>query len=183
MKLRALGLTNVRRFAGQTARIEGLGDGLSVIAAPNEYGKTTFFDALHALFFAAHGSRSREVVSLQPDPGGGAVEIAAEIDLPEGLFRIEKRFLGRPMARVTELATGRIIAQADEAEAWIAGLTGQGLKGPAGLLWVRQGGSGLDGRAADQLAARRDLLSTVAGEIDLVTGGRLMYRVMTACQQ
>jgi chromosome segregation ATPase len=61
MKLRAIRLTNLRRFAGQTAAIEGLGDGLSVIAAPNESGKSTVFDALQALFFAAHGSRARDV--------------------------------------------------------------------------------------------------------------------------
>jgi hypothetical protein len=184
MKLRAIRLTNVRRFAGQTAAIEDLGDGLSVIAAPNESGKSTIFDALHALFFAPHGSRARDIVSLQPH-AGGRVQIAADIDLPEGRFRLDKAFLSRPAARVTDLATGRIIAQDDAAEAWAHRLTGQTLQGPAGLLWVRQGATTLDPATNAErdrlLATRRDLLSTVAGEIDLMTGGRRMDRVRDAC--
>jgi hypothetical protein len=184
MKLRAIRLTNLRRFAGQTAAIEGLGEGLSVIAAPNESGKSTIFDALHALFFSPHGSRARDVTSLQPH-AGGRVEVAADIDLPEGGFRLEKAFLSRPMARVTDRATGRIIAQDDAAEAWIARLAGPAAGGPAGLLWVRQGVAALDPATPAErdrmLAARRDLLSSVAGEIDLMTGGRRMDRVRAAC--
>ena len=184
MMLRAIRLTNVRRFAGQTAAIEGLGDGLSVICAPNESGKSTFFDALQALFFAAHGSRARDVAGLQPH-AGGRVEIAADIDLPEGRFRVEKAFMSRAMARVTDRESGRILAQDDAAEDWIGRLTGQALKGPAGLLWVRQGVTTLDSASGTEkerlLAARRDLLSSVAGEIDMMTGGRRMDRVRDAC--
>jgi hypothetical protein len=184
MKLRAIRLTNLRRFAGQTAAIEGLGDGLSVIAAPNESGKSTVFDALQALFFVPHGSRARDVASLQPR-GGGRVEVAADIDLPDGLFRLEKAFLSRPMARLTDRTTGRVIAQDDAAEAWIAAIAGSGAGGPAGLLWVRQGVTTLDpGSPAERdrlREARRDLMSAVAGEIDQMTGGRRMDRVRAAC--
>ena len=184
MKLRAISLTNVRRFAGQTAAITGLGDGLSVIAAPNEAGKSTVFDALQALFFAPHGSRARDVAGLQPH-AGGRVGVAAEIDLPEGRFRVEKAFLARPMARVTDRDTGRVLAQDDAAEAWIARIAGAGSTGPAGLLWVRQGMTGLEAAGSAErdrlLAARRDLLSSVAGEIDQMTGGRRMDRVRAAC--
>ncbi len=184
MKLRAIRLTNVRRFAGETASIEGLGDGLSVICAPNESGKSTFFDALQALFFVPHGSRAREVTGLQPH-AGGRVEIAADIDLPEGRFRVEKAYLSRAMARVSDRDSGRILAQDDAAEEWIGRVTGQALKGPAGLLWVRQGVTTLDSATGTEkerlLAARRDLLSSVAGEIDLMTGGRRMDRVRDAC--
>ncbi len=182
MKLRALALENVRRFAGQVAEIEGIGDGITVIDAPNEFGKTTFFDALHALFFQPHGSRHREVRSLQPDPGGGGVGVRADVETAEGLFRVEKTFLSKAMARVSDLRSGRVIAQADEAERWITALLGDGKAGPAGLLWVRQGVTGLEDGKGDGLTARRDLLSSVAGEIDLMTGGRRMDRVMAACQ-
>jgi hypothetical protein len=184
MRLRAIRLTNVRRFAGQTAVIETFGDGLSVVCAPNESGKSTVFDALHALFFSPHGSRARDVASLQPH-AGGRVEISADVELPSGLFRIEKAFLSRAAARVTDLGSGRIIAQDDAAEAWIDNLMGTALRGPAGLLWVRQGVTTLDAASPAErdrlLAARRDLLSSVAGEIDLMTGGRRMDRVRDAC--
>ena len=179
MRLRVIELTNVRRFAGQRARLSQIGDGITVLSQPNEFGKSTFFDALHALFFERHNSRNAAIKALQPH-AGGAPEVAAEVELAEGRFRIAKRWLNRPQAQVQD-ATGRLIAQADEAEAWIDRLMGGGLAGPSGLLWVRQGLMGLEpeGSGADDkrerergLNARRDLLSSVAGEIDMMTGGR-----------
>lgn len=185
MKIRAIELTNLRRFAGQRARIDGIGDGISVLSQPNEFGKSTFFDGLHALFFQPHRSAKAPVKALQPH-AGGAPEAAVEIDLPEGRFRVEKRWLSRATARVLD-ASGRLIAQEDEAEAWIDRLIGQGLVGPSGLLWVRQGVLGMEPEGAGAaeksereraLHARRDLLSSVAGEIEMMTGGRRMDQVL-----
>lgn len=185
MKIRAIELTNLRRFAGQRARIDGIGDGVSVLSQPNEFGKSTFFDGLHALFFQPHRSAKAQVKALQPH-AGGAPEAAVEIDLPEGCFRMEKRWLSRPTARVLD-GSGRLIAQEDEAEAWIDRLIGQDLAGPSGLLWVRQGVLGMEPEGAGAteksereraLHARRDLLSSVAGEIEMMTGGRRMDQVL-----
>lgn len=178
MKLRTIELTNIRRFAGQRAKMTGIGDGLTVLAEPNEFGKSTFFDALQALFFEKSGSRNGNVRGLQPH-AGGAPEVAVDLDLPSGRFRISKRWLSRPQAQVHD-ATGRLIAQADEAEAWLDQLLGGGLSGPSGLLWVRQGQVALEaaGRNDPGLAVRRDLLSSVAGEIDQMTGGRRMDAVL-----
>ena len=99
MKIRALQLTNVRRFAGHTARIEGIGDGITVLCEPNEFGKSTFFDAIHALFFERHRATRAGIKALQPHVGG-APEVAADLDLPDGRYRIEKRWLSRASARV-----------------------------------------------------------------------------------
>lgn len=179
MRLRAIELANVRRFAGKRAVLAGIGDGITVLAAPNEFGKSTFFDALQAVFFERHRSRNARVAGLQPH-AGGAPEVAVEVEVPDGRFRIAKRWLARPSARVTD-AAGRLIAQEDEAEAWIDRLTEGDLAGPAGLLWVRQGLLGLEpedkAERARGLVARRDLLSSVAGEIDAMTGGRRMDAV------
>lgn len=182
MKIRAIRLTNIRRFAAQTAAINGLADGITVIAAPNEQGKSTFFDALHAAFFQKHSSQSKEVKSLRPH-AGGSPEVAVEIETAAGRFRVEKRFLAGKFARVTDLDSGRLLAQADEAEAWLGRLViGDG--GPSGLLWVRQGAFSLqpDGASeqAQMLDARKTLLSSVAGEVDAMTGGRRMDAVQAA---
>jgi hypothetical protein len=185
MKLRAIKLTNIRRFAGRSATLSDIGDGITVLCEANEFGKSTFFDALQAVFFERHGSRNAVIKALQPH-AGGAPEVAVDIDLPEGRFRISKRWLQRPQAQVLD-ATGRLVAQADEAEAWIDRIMGAGLNGPSGLLWVRQGMLGLEpeGGSTDDrrerergLATRRDLLSSVAGEIDMMTGGRRMDLVV-----
>lgn len=185
MKLRSLTLSNVRKFAGQSAAITGIGDGVTVISEANEFGKSTFFDALHALFFVKYGAATREVKSLQPR-AGGAVRVTAGVDLPQGHFTIEKSFLQQKRAVVRD-AQGTLIAQDDEAEAWIARLMDRGLEGPAGLLWVRQGTTALEPQGSSGaektekerlLGARRDLLSSVAGEIDMVTGGQRMDRVI-----
>lgn len=185
MKLRAIELTNLRRFAGRRAVLSDLGDGITVLSEPNEFGKSTFFDALHALFFERHRSSRAPVKALQPH-AGSAPEVAVEIESAQGRFRIHKRFLSRAQARITD-AQGRLIAQEDEAEAWIDRLLDGGLAGPSGLLWVRQGLLGLEpegNSAADRqdrdrnLGTRRDLLSSVAGEIDMMTGGRRMDAVL-----
>jgi hypothetical protein len=174
MKLRAVEMTNLRRFAGRTVRVGGIGDGVSVLAAPNEAGKSTLFDALQAVLFQRHTGRGRAVTALQPHQGG-APEAAVEIELDGAVWRIEKRWLSRPSARVLDGA-GALVAQADAAEAWIDAQLGDRLGGPAGLLWVRQGQAGLD--AAGPVETRRDILSQVAGEIDAMTGGRRMDAVL-----
>lgn len=191
MKLRSLTLTNVRKFGGQTATINGIGDGVTVISEANEFGKSTFFDALHALFFVKYSTAGKEVKSLQPR-SGGAVRVQAELETETGRFVIEKSFLAQKRATVSRADNGTLIAQDDEAEKWIAALMDRGLEGPAGLLWVRQGTTALEpagSAGADKtekeklLGARRDLLSSVAGEIDKVTGGRRMDRVLARCRE
>ena len=181
MRILALHLTNVRKFTGKRASITGIGPGITVVSEANEFGKSTFFDAIHALFFEKYGSSARPVKSLQPY-AGGAVEVAAEIETDQGGFLVEKRFLVRKMARIVRLSDRVTIAQDDEAERWIGALLGTAADGPAGLLWVRQGQVGLEPENAkdrvQQTETRRDLLSSVAGEIDAMTGGRRMDRVM-----
>ena len=181
MKLRALHLTNVRKFTGKRASITGICDGITVISEANEFGKSTFFDAIYALFFEKYSSSAKAVKSLQPY-AGGAVEVAADVETDEGIFRVEKRFLLRKAAKISRLPEGTTVAQDDEAERWISTLLGATSEGPAGLLWVRQGVVGLEPDSAKEktrlMETRRDLLSSVAGEIDAMTGGRRMDRVM-----
>lgn len=189
MRLRALHLTNVRKFAGQTASLIGIGDGITVVSEANEFGKSTIFDALHALFFEKFGAAGKAVASLQPR-SKGAVRVAAEIETRDGRFVVEKSWLAQKSATVREAGSGRLIASEGAADAWIAALLGDSRDGPTGLLWVRQGQTGLEpaGNSVAEKAergrleaTRRDLLSSVAGEIDAMTGGRRMDRVMQRC--
>ena len=186
MRLRWLELTNVRRFGGQKAKLGPFGDGLTTITAENEAGKSTFFDALHALFFVAHGSSSQEVKALQPYSGGG-VSVAAIVEIDGSEFRIEKTFVVQKSAKIIDCATGQILKQQGDAEAWIEENINKANKGPAGLLWVRQGATHVDPEGKDKdasnVAARRDLMSSVRGQIDAVTGGRRMDMIVESCRK
>ncbi|MCY4514671.1 MAG: AAA family ATPase, partial [Candidatus Tectomicrobia bacterium] len=181
MKLRTICLQNVRRFV-DPVEIGGIGDGLNVFSAPNEHGKSTVFDALQAVFFKPRTSWDREIRSLVPYVGGDP-SVAVEIELADGIYRIQKRWNQRRNGDARIETGGRLIGQADEAEAWIA----ETLKaprdgGPAGLLWVRQGLTGLDDSNAAQLA-RRDLLTSVTGEVEAMTGGRRMDTARERCRR
>lgn len=184
MKLRAISINNVRRFTFET-RVDDIGDGLNVLCKPNEFGKSTLFDAVQALFFKSHGSRDKEVMALQPH-AGGAPEVSVEVETENGHFIVSKRWLSKPVASVMQ--GGRLVAQADAAEIWLAELMGGGRDGgPSGLVWVRQGinelAGGSDKEQKAALNARRDLLSSVTGEVEAVTGGRRMDMAVSRCER
>lgn len=185
MKLTALRLHNVRRFAGRGVAVEGIGDGVNVLCAVNEFGKSTCFDALHALFFQPHTGTPSAVQGLRPYSGGTPL-VEADITTANGAFRLTKQFYGGKRAMVRELASGRLVAQADEAERFIANLVQGGTAGPAGLLWVRQGITGIERRARSdeegEKRARESVLTSVQGEVESLTGGRRMAQALAACE-
>ncbi|UJW76030.1 AAA family ATPase [Rhizobium sp. SL42] len=186
MKISALRLFNVKRFAGRGVAIEGIGDGVNVLCAANEFGKSTSFEALHALFFQPHSGTPGDVQRLRPYSGGNPL-VEADITTGEGSFRITKQYYGGRSARVVDLGTGRLVAQADEAENFINTLISGGTSGPAGLLWVRQGITGIEKRSRTEeegeKQVRQSLLESVQGEVEAVTGGRRMAEIIAAVKE
>ncbi|PZN93678.1 MAG: DNA-binding protein [Hyphomicrobiales bacterium] len=186
MKLTALRLHNVRRFAGRGVAVEGIGDGVNVLCAVNEFGKSTCFDALHALFFQPHTGTPGAIQALRPYSGGNPL-VEADILTGQGAYRLTKQFYGGRRAMVRELGSGRLVAQADEAERFIAGLVQGGTSGPAGLLWVRQGITGIERRAKSdeegEKRARESVLTSVQGEVESLTGGRRMAQAVANCEE
>ncbi|MDR3487489.1 MAG: AAA family ATPase [Bradyrhizobium sp.] len=184
MKISALRLYNVKRFAKCGVAIEGIGDGINVLCAENEFGKSTSFEALHALFFQPHTGVPKEVRRMQPYSGGNPL-IEADIITQAGRYRLSKQFIGGKRATVVDLGTGRLVAQADEAENFISGLVNGGMAGPAGLLWVRQGVTGIEEREKKEEEGERkireSLLTSVQGEVEAITGGRRMAEIIEAC--
>lgn len=180
MKLRALRMANVRRFGNAGVGIEQITDGLNVFAAPNEAGKSTLFDALHALLFVKFKSKAAPVRSLKPY-AGGSPRISADVEYRDGSYRIEKQFLSGAFARVIDLQTEREIARADEAQQWIDRMIGTDGEagGPTGLLWVRQGeSSDLDQGSNVRAQA---LNSVIEEEVTTLTGGERARRVIERC--
>lgn len=186
MKISALRLFNVKRFAGRGVAIDGIGDGVNVLCAANEFGKSTSFEALHALFFQPYSGTPGDVQRLRPYSGGNPL-VEADIATGEGSFRITKQYYGGRFARVIDIGSGRLVAQADEAENFISGLIRGGTAGPAGLLWVRQGITGMEKRSRTEeegeKQVRQSLLESVQGEVEAVTGGRRMAEIMAAVKE
>lgn len=185
MKISALRLHNVKRFAARGVAIEGIGDGVNVLCAANEFGKSTSFEALHAVFFQPHSGTPAPVQALRPYSGGSPL-VEVDVATEKGRFRITKQYYAGKSARIVDLDSGRVVAQADEAENFIRDLLKGGTAGPAGLLWVRQGMTGIEQRKPAEeereKQVRASLLESVQGEVEAVTGGRRMAEIMAKTQ-
>lgn len=181
MKLRSIRLENVRRFT-DPHEVGGIKNGLNVLAARNERGKSTVFDALHAVFFRDRNSKHRAVKSLIPYAGGNPT-VEVEIELDGTTYCITKGWKKTGKGHVQVTTGGRLLKQADDAEVWIANV----LKppkdgGPSGLLWVRQGQAGLDQKDKDAQQVRVNLTQSVAGNVEDITGGKRMESAIKMCQ-
>ncbi|MFN9506487.1 MAG: AAA family ATPase, partial [Rubrivivax sp.] len=147
MKLRRVRLENFRRFRAPLL-LEGFSDGLNIIAAPNEAGKSTVAEAIRAAFFERHKTTSVE--SLRPW-GDSAASPSIELDFELGgrQYRLSKSFLGRK--RCDLQMEGQPPLDGAAAEDHLAALlgfrfAGKGASAPEhwgipGLLWIRQGSS------------------------------------------
>ncbi len=170
MKLRAIRLRHVRRFASNGCALENIEDGINVFAEPNEVGKSTLFDALSAALFYKHSAQSKHVAQLVPYDGNGAPLIEIDVEHCGHLFRIRKQFWSKPFATVTDLSSGEETARADATHDWIRSMIGADKpeQGPSGLLWITQGqsleqprgGEGRDGFLTDLLS---DQLTSITG--------------------
>lgn len=138
MKLLALRVSQFRRFAGPVA-IEGLGDGVNVLAGPNEMGKSTLFHALEAAFLLRHRTSGALLDQMRPRSGGEPC-VEVDFEVRGRRLRLRKQFGRGASSVLSDLGTGRIIAQAADAEEKVLELTGRKseLPGRLGLIWVRQ---------------------------------------------
>ena len=95
MKLRRISVSNFRGLAA--AEISGIPDGVSVIAGPNEEGKSTLLRAAQAAFFVKHSAGGKVASSLFPLPLDNADTVAVEVDFERGgqLWKLRKRFRSR----------------------------------------------------------------------------------------
>ena len=177
MKLRSLALNQFKKFTSPL-QLKGIEDGLNVVVGPNEMGKSTLLDALRAVLFEKYNSRAQPIKALQNDrnQAGPVVELSFELD--DGEYRIIKRFMKKPYARLY-YPDGRIF-EGDTAEDKLRNLLdfkkpGQGGAKPETLgmwnvLWVRQGQSFTVLDLPE--SARSNLHVALESEVGTVLGGR-----------
>ncbi len=58
MRLRSLEVSDFRKF-DRPVRLDGLVDGINVLAEPNEFGKSTLLAAIKTVLFEKHRARGK----------------------------------------------------------------------------------------------------------------------------
>lgn len=177
MKLRSVAVNQFKKFT-TPIRLDGIGDGLNVVVGPNEMGKSTLLDALCAALFEKYSSKAQPIAALQNDRNQAAPVVELAFELDEGIYRITKRFIKKPYARLS-CPDGRTL-EGDAAEDTLRGLLGFDEPGKTGakaetlgmwnVLWVQQGQS----FAALKIpgTAQSSLHSALEAEVGTVLGGR-----------
>ena len=177
MKLRSLALNQFRKFT-TTTRLDDIGDGLNIIGGPNEMGKSTLLAALRSVLFEKYNSKARPIRELQNARNKAAPVVVLEFELEEGIYRISKRFVKGPYARL-QCPDGRDL-QGDEAEEALRTLlnfnepNNVGAKpeslGIWNVLWVQQGDS--FGLIDMPDSARSSLHGALDSQVGAVLGGK-----------
>lgn len=122
MKIRSLTLEQFRKF-DRAITIDGFGDGLNLIAGPNETGKSTLLLALRAALFERHSTKSDTVRDFSPRHITGArPTVTLDFEIDGERFRLTKSFLKRPSIRL-EKPDGRR-SEGHEAETELKELLG-----------------------------------------------------------
>lgn len=179
MKIQAIRIRHVKKIGAQGLALEGLSDGLNVLSEPNEFGKSTIFEAFRHGLLTKHSSKRDEILLLKPRLGGGSPLVEIDIVLKNNTYRIRKQFLSQTATLITDMSSGTIIKSADDAQEWIKQAIGADEKnsGPAGLLWVSQGKSFLP---ASQTEAQQEVFSSVLdNEVTSVVSGQRGRQVMS----
>jgi len=175
MRIRRISIRNFRKLVGPVT-IDGLGDGLTVIAGDNEEGKSTVLTAVQTVFFNRYRLGGEAAQAMQPFGSAVRPEVDIDFDLDGVRYSLRKAFC---QSHEAELATptGRITG--DEVEERLQQLLrfdppGKGAAKPEhrgiwGLFWVEQGTS----FARPQLGetGRETLVAALESEVGQVLGG------------
>jgi len=177
MKLRSLALNQFKKFT-QTTRLDGIGDGLNIVGGPNELGKSTLLAALRAVIFEKYDSKATPIKELQNTRNQAAPVVMLEFELTDGIYRITKRFLKKPYARLNCPDGTELLGE--EAEEKLRALLNFGKPDNRGakpeslgmwsVLWVQQGDS--FGSLGIPESARSSLHGALDSQVGAVLGGR-----------
>jgi len=165
VKLESITVRNTGPFTDGVT-VGPLAEGLNVLAARNEAGKTTLLMAAARALFDRHTVTGDAMERLRPAGTSLAPDVTVVFTAPEGRFRIHKTFLHAPASVLSRDRGGewRTVADGDAADTKVLELiggakTGRGASkaehwGLLRYLWARQG-EGADWPAWDDHAGAR----------------------------
>ncbi len=193
VKLESITLRNTGPFTDGVT-VGPLADGLNVLTARNEAGKTTLLIAATRALFDRHNVSGDAMERLRPAGTSLAPDITVIFVTTEGRFKIHKTFLNSPLSELSEDRDGtwHAIADGDAADGKVLELIGGERSGRGaskaehwGLLrylWARQGET-VDWPAWDDNAGARIRTGLAQVQIDpLVERLADQFRDMQAAQ-
>jgi DNA repair exonuclease SbcCD ATPase subunit len=184
MRFRRIAVRNFRKLAAPVV-IEGLGDGVTVIAGDNEEGKSTLLDAIRTGLFERHNLSGKAIETMQPFGSAVRPEIRLDFEIDGHAYEIEKGFAQKPSARlVTPSGTFEGAAAEEQlAELLTFRVSQRGESKPddegvLGLFWLEQG-HGTEGlRLGD--TGRSTLRSSLVQEVGDILGGTRGRKLLEA---
>ena len=150
MRIRSAELLHVGPFR-ERLNIDSLGDGINVLAAANEAGKSTLIKAIARGLFDRHTCKDSEIKALQPVGTELSPRISVVFETKEGRYQVQKTFLNAPKCNLKEWSNQawQAIAEGDQADVRVQQLLqskqpGRGATtaahwGLMSYLWARQG--------------------------------------------
>jgi energy-coupling factor transporter ATP-binding protein EcfA2 len=189
MRLRGLELEQFRKFE-QPVRLSGFSDTLNLLCGPNEFGKSTILAAIRGLMFERYSSKAEPVRRMQPWRGNAAPRLAMDFEVDGSCWRIEKRFLHQPWARLKSPDGHSFEGDAAEEELQrLLGFGAAGKKGATaeqlgvwGALWVEQRKS-VDQADLSSDLARATIASCLDAEVGVLTGSEKGQAIVRAAQE
>ena len=177
MIIKSIQLKEFRKF-NEAVKVSGIEKGLNVLSAINEFGKSTIVDALYAVLFENHRTFSKDIKKLVPSAGGNP-QVKLEIEIDTKTYLVEKNWSNRQENKKAYIyENSELIAVDDQVENWIfEKLKFSEKNAPTGLIWLRQGNVSY-GKWEDTYEERKSLLSSITGEIENLTGGQTMDRLV-----
>ena len=186
MHFRRIAVRNFRKLTAPLV-IEGLSDGVTVIAGDNEEGKSTLLDAIRAGLFERHNLAGKAVETMQPFGSTVRPEIRIDFEINDQAYAISKGFAQKPSAQLT---TPNGIFEGPAADEKLAELLTfrvpprGGSKpddhGVLGLFWLEQG-RGLEGLGLGE-TGRSTLRASLVQEVGDILGGTRGRKLLEAAR-
>jgi DNA repair exonuclease SbcCD ATPase subunit len=186
MHFRRIAVRNFRKLTAPVV-IEGLGDGVTVIAGDNEEGKSTLLDAIRAGLFERHNLGGKAVETMQPFGSSVRPEIQLDFEIDGEAYAITKGFAQKPSARLTTPNGTFEGAAAEERLAELLtfrvpqrGESKPDDQGVLGLFWLEQG-RGPEGLGLGE-TGRSTLRASLVQEVGDILGGTRGRKLLEAAR-
>lgn len=130
MILRQISLTNVGCFP-YTVTLGPFGDGLNLVYAPNETGKSTIVTAVGRALFDRHGAGGVKIAAMRPWGTTVAPTVSLVLEAGGDEYALEKRFLQNPSSqlRLSSAVGFEAFRDGDAADAFVRELLHGELRG------------------------------------------------------